>query len=535
MKKSDIHCWRRCKGLLRFVFVLFTIICGNSSAQNPSAGNTGNFLKINVSDVPLAKSPLPEISFQNAIGKLTNGKIEAFSIADKDKKLVASRMHPFIAALHYGFAHHRLVSISPDMAWLMILQGFARHIYYYSDSLKTALVDFPGKKKLQVRHDEFVKGNLYNAWDKVFPEFTGQIKEDMGAAMVDSMLLHFSTTTAKDEIACQITLMDALSDYYSFDVLTACGIPYVILEGTPEDWKKILDHLPVFRKYGLEFWIDNLEPVIEKIYQSSKGEIDPVFWKSIYKWGSTSGGSRATGWATKFFPYIENKEKKIIRNRYLTFDPTKDLREPELFYNGLGGDDFTSGLSVCDFTWKYYDEEIEMQFCGGFVGISQDKNMVLRPEINWFVAEKTADRQLSNIEKDENLDFWLMIEQYGKEIDAINPKNPELEAVYYEPCANPDSLPVYNPVNRKTYKDGMVDFMDYLKSSTTGIAKGGKMVITFFITTKGYPVSPVVTAATEDLRDTGRHLIWDCESWSPAVKNGKPVLYKMTVEIDLAE
>ncbi|MDD3687338.1 MAG: DUF4419 domain-containing protein, partial [Bacteroidales bacterium] len=342
---------------------------------------------IPVSDVAIAKRKLPESSYSEITKLLFNGKIEAIPSGYQEEKFVYTRIHPMIGALHYGFAHHRPVCITPDMMWMMILQGFAEHVSFNTDSLSPLLFKDTNKVDIEIRRDEFIRGSAENDWSTVFSEFSEEISNHTLPNVHPLFSQKFSTTNKNIAACYTITMMDAFSEKFNFDVMTACGIPYIVLEGSPSDWKWILENLPKLKKYGCTDWIESLEPVIGEIYKSSKGEINSDFWKSIYKWQDGSGGSVVTGWIIKFFPYPENSHGDKIKNPYLNIDYSKD--GDEYMFEGMGGDNFSSGLSSCDFTWNYYGKEIPMVFCGGFIGISQGENLVLKPEINWFIAEKS--------------------------------------------------------------------------------------------------------------------------------------------------
>ena len=47
-----------------------------------------------------------------------------------------------------------------------------------------------------------------------------------------------------------------------------------------------------------------------------------------------------------------------------------------------------SGISRAPFHWDYLDRSFDMEFLGGFVGVSQDKDtLTVKPEIGWAVRE----------------------------------------------------------------------------------------------------------------------------------------------------
>lgn len=46
--------------------------------------------------------------------------------------------------MYQAYADHRPFVLSPDMIWLLISQGFARHINANQESMRNELVDFSG-------------------------------------------------------------------------------------------------------------------------------------------------------------------------------------------------------------------------------------------------------------------------------------------------------------------------------------------------------------------------------------------------------
>jgi len=69
----------------------------------------------------------------------------------------------------------------------------------------------------------------------------------------------FSTTTAIEKAAFQVTLMDAMKSYFRYSMVTACGIPEITLEGSVEDWQMIETKAQEFAQYDLEVWIEQKE------------------------------------------------------------------------------------------------------------------------------------------------------------------------------------------------------------------------------------------------------------------------------------
>lgn len=493
---------------------------------------TDSYMKIPISDVELPLRKLEETKYTDLVTKLNSGKLEAIPLELIDKSFVHTKIHPVIGSLHYSFAHHRPVSISPDIVWLMIMQGLSKHFYFNSDSISTEIYTEKEKTILQIQRDNFVKGELTNNWAEVFPEFSDRIKESTNLNLHELFTPNFSTTTNNVSISYTITMMDALSEYYDYSVLTACGIPYVVLEGSPEDWKWIKDKLPELRKYDTDFWIDNLQPVIDEIYKSSTGNVNSEFWKSMYKWNGTSGGNRVTGWIIKFFPYIETNDNKKHVNTYLDYNIYLDDDDVEFNWIGLTGDDFPSGLSVCNFNWEYFGGNFNMQFCAGFIGISQDNNMVLRPEINWFVSEKpdTAN-MIENVEDPDAINWYKNSYTYGKETDLLNPYGNNMEGLFIKTCNNPDEYPIYDYYEGKSFEEGITEFKQNIFDSADYINEEGTVELTIVVSAEGQCYCLVSKGENEYINNAVCQCVFYSGTWKPATKNGKPVAVELKVEI----
>ena len=59
--------------------------------------------------------------------------------------------------------------------------------------------------------------------------------------------------------------------------MISCGIPYILLEGTLEDWKKILEKLKSLSKY--KFRTEKIEKDIIEIINTKEGKINLDFWE----------------------------------------------------------------------------------------------------------------------------------------------------------------------------------------------------------------------------------------------------------------
>jgi Domain of unknown function (DUF4419) len=385
-------------------------------AEELSIGELPNIF--DVSDVEKAAQPLIEIPYYKAVElfltyptrNIERPTIPVFeACSEHHGKLIPGVLfHPLVAAIHQAFDDHRPLSLSPDMIWLLISQGFANHVNCHAEELRSHFVQHEGKVEIIVRRDDFKKGSPTNQWSGVFTEFSSSIRQYIGDSIHDLLVPTFSTTGLVEKAAMEIVLMDSMQSYFKYVVTTRCGIPQIQLEGTVDDWQQLLVLTKQLAQYKLEWWIDSLVTILEQFILASQGKPDRSFWKSIYKFNDGSGGANVTGWITLFFPYFKdaksgkcNKQNPYFRKE---LDKTTRLPHPHniinanlseemIFYEFSKGSiieisQFPLGLAKAPFTWEYFDTKYRMEFLSGFVGVRQNsQNLFLRPEIGWIVRD----------------------------------------------------------------------------------------------------------------------------------------------------
>ena len=96
----------------------------------------------------------------------------------------------------------------------------------------------------------------------------------------------FSTTGPVERAAAEVVLLDAMQSYFEYEVRTMCGIPTITLEGTHEDWKALAERVQGFKAVGLGSWLKVLAPILRQFVRASQGNVDPTFWRSLYKLNS---------------------------------------------------------------------------------------------------------------------------------------------------------------------------------------------------------------------------------------------------------
>ncbi len=382
--------------------------------------STNSRTTFQVSTVERAQEPLPTTSYEASFRNLLNPDLEEalrhyetmqdeiaiaerlnnlyarqrqFEACSKGKNLLVAgvSMNPFLAAVHLAFDRHYPLILSPDAVWLCLIQGLALHVNANAERLRHHFVQHEGREKITIRRDDFIKGSPDNTWAEVFDQFSAVIKNYIGDKH-QLIVADFSTTGLLERTVSEIVLMDALQQYFVFEVRTMCGIPEIRLEGTVEDWKAIRQRVEKFAEFNLKWWIKPLIPILDQFVAAASGDIARNFWQSFYKLNDDSGGPFTTGWINVLFPYIQNRETKAYtsRNPYVySWSTAMDDRD-----GWMGGgpktNSFPLGLSKVPFEWSFphLNLTFDMEFLGGFVGVAQDsQTLALRPEIGWAVLE----------------------------------------------------------------------------------------------------------------------------------------------------
>ena len=292
--------------------------------------------------------------------------------------------HPFINSVRTAYAFHRPLILSPDAVWLVIARGFDVHVLKNSEKLRHQIVRHDGTMELQVECKPGLVNKPAEEWEPYFSQFTKQIAQWADSNLVAQLTNDFSTTTPASFVASQISIMSTMQNYFEYLLEEGCGIPVVYLEGTKDDWHKVVQKAHSLRQYDLDWWMDELEPVLQKIADAAGGEVDTLFWQSICKKRETiveeascgEGPFRVdeiSGWVIKFYPY----DTYGNRNTFTKIDDEEVRNLPN---------------ECSTVPLKYKDTSgttIELQLSAGLVGMAEDpKSKALYPQIAWYVMIK---------------------------------------------------------------------------------------------------------------------------------------------------
>lgn len=347
--------------LLLFVFISTKSLCQNATV-----------VEIETLSKPAKLIPVVP---SNEILKVLRADVEK-NVENLPDSLVYYGEHPFLTGILNSYIDHRPFVISPDIFWLLISQGFARHITQNTEELRSKIVNFDGRKSLTVMSDKIQIGNPKSDWASIFPQFNEQINEYTGKKLVG--VLDFTTTTATSKIVSQVTIMETVKSYFEFKVIImGCGIPKVTIEGTTQDWKKLLEKTKYLSQYKLDWWTNELVPIIEEIIAAKKGKVNKDFWMNMVKYHTEKKyGTVNTidGWIVKFFPYTKEGNKTGLK--------------PITSVNSLASEIVKVPFILLD---DVSHTSNNMEIWAGFIGLSQNnKDFTMKPEMSWAIINKNS-------------------------------------------------------------------------------------------------------------------------------------------------
>jgi len=306
------------------------------------------------------------------------------SLSDKPLDGVPQN-HAFFETVYKAFNEHRPLVLRPDDFAILIAQGFSQHVNLRAEELRSRLVSHEGKHKVIVETDQW---QSEGDWQLIIEALSSSVRAAVDPELQSALGCDFTTTTPAMRIAGEIALLDAFKSYFEYIAVGICGIPHVTLQGTPDDWRKLLASLDHLAGYKLDWWISRLRPIFEQLVASSEGNPDLRFWQAICKPKEVYGPEEITGWLSDLVPYIVWDDAFQIadkRNPVL-----EESRVNWALADGLRLSDFPSGISETEFTMVQFGVEKPLEFVGGFFGAEQNGKGALQASIGWAIASPNS-------------------------------------------------------------------------------------------------------------------------------------------------
>lgn len=313
--------------------------------------------------------------------QVVRGSVEASAFSAKGT-LLNPNENSFLRTCLEAYDQHVPLVLSPDDVWLASLMAVTKHLELHAEDARKALVDFEGKKLLEVFADDFVKGSPENDWPRIFNQFAGpegQIEKYLGKKR-DMLDPTFSTSTVITKAAMQVQTMAALAPYFDYKVWTKCGLPTVTLLGTVQDWEGIVTRVSAFGEFYPRWAHESLFQVVSEFASTAGGNINQTFWQNFVKGKEMSGGYPVSGEINAFFPYLLSGENPAL---------TKS-RKPDGSRVAAELGHFPGSASSVPLLWNYYGNEFKMRLVSGHFGTTIDETSTgipsMRPITGWVIG-----------------------------------------------------------------------------------------------------------------------------------------------------
>ena len=375
---------------MKLLVLLAASLLGGMALCQSSAGHT-----FAVDSVEIAQKPLVTSSFMSVASNKIDQPISIFPSEFNSLEVIPTYMNSFLGTIHFAYAQHRPLVLSPDDIWLTICQGFGHHVAMNTEEFESRLLVDGHPDTIRVRNDSLVHESAED-WNDLIAGFDQAVLSYAKGEILTEINQNFSTTTPIVSAAYQVTVLDAVKSYFDFVGESGCGIPTITLLGTMDDWQKLYNDLDLFDAYGLEFWTAELRPVIKEFICAVKGKPNVEFWKSIYKEVTAYGSSTITGWVLKFFPYLEIDERQgeidwENPNEILTkYELNPYIYGKQFLLSTISSSSIPKGFVEVPFIWEnHFTEELvgthEMHLNAGFFGMKQN-GLALQPNIAWCIS-----------------------------------------------------------------------------------------------------------------------------------------------------
>ena len=253
-----------------------------------------------------------------------------------------------ISVIETAYSGHHGLVLRPDDVWLQVTRGFSWYFQSRAEAFRGRLVSHKeGKTNLRV---DITKPFDQTQIERALAFLVEGVRTNTSGDFVDWLLPAFSTTTTADRAAAAITTMATAQAFFSYEIHTKCGIPYVRLEGTNKDWTDLCAKVeglvawdldlpepetlpnPSHLTYGtpeyvtaseaykaasaahrdwvanhkvMSKWVSMLRPVVRQMMLTARGEGDMTWWNSAI-WrssGSSGSGETITGWTAALAPF----------------------------------------------------------------------------------------------------------------------------------------------------------------------------------------------------------------------------------------
>ena len=95
-----------------------------------------------------------------------------YTLDTKEESIFNHKKSSLIQGLVLAYKNHYPITITPDMIWILVLQGFSRFMEKYENLVRERFVNFQGKKDLKIERLAYSPATATKeVWDGIIKEF----------------------------------------------------------------------------------------------------------------------------------------------------------------------------------------------------------------------------------------------------------------------------------------------------------------------------------------------------------------------------
>jgi hypothetical protein len=344
------------------------------------------------------------------------GEVVKCSSCDSEAPVIEMFDKPNIlaCAVYKAFYEHYPLRLSPNEIWITILRGFSNFVYANPEAFRSSFVTHQGKKTLELFVPGFGYGNPGNDWAHSVQLMGDEIEKEVGENIRGLTECNFSNASATDHVTCQFMLMNLCKSYFNYEMCAGCGIPYIELLGTPEDWRILEGKVNALTQFensevkDFSTWVSDLKVLAGHFVSASEGSPDLCFWGSVCNLMGLSGivGDPLTGWISILFPLKGSKYYSRWNQAYEYAKAVGVDKALKVVGDAAAGDswdtpggigidlcDIPSGVESCPVLMKWLDigRKEKLEFYAGLVSMHQHPDGALEVKSGWAIIHKGWD------------------------------------------------------------------------------------------------------------------------------------------------
>lgn len=254
----------------------------------------------------------------------------------------------YLNYLETAWDNHYGVVITPDIIWHTLLSEVVQIVSADPEKYASLFTTTPDKKKMLIVITENL---VVMPLDLLIKEIKKHIPTDISLFMPE-----FTTTTDRSRMVRYASFADLVSPYYNYGML-ACGIPYVDVLGTKEDWDKVLSSWKGLSELFPDFtvYFDEVTTILNKIQT-----VDTEFWKDMFRLEKCGSGSQTEvfGWFADLFRIVPsmrfsyNFPTHVAKVCYKQLNTDQDYE----MYSGLFSSKVENDCLVPDFGYMVFNK-----------------------------------------------------------------------------------------------------------------------------------------------------------------------------------